>query len=206
MGIRRACRDNDALFLRRRGEGFLPLRQWRRSDREKQSQRGWIIVPCSDGHAYTAPVGSFRRTLSGCTTCTGTRGNGWRIAGTTITGELHRTARPGYLETVVAGWSAAVPGAIFEEPSLRQPPLGTSRSAGAASTASGWGGRLAHDPALWSSRAKSVSNRDAIFAGLCHLGQHVARDHLDKGGTCELTPRRLRRAPPGCRSSWTSSL
>ncbi len=39
MGIRRACRDNDALFLRRRGEGFLPLRQWRRSDREKQSQR-----------------------------------------------------------------------------------------------------------------------------------------------------------------------
>ena len=101
-----ACGDNDALFLRRRGEGFLPLWEWRRSDRKEQNYRSTRL----DYRAmqrrlrlYCAGRELFAERLSGCTTCTATPGSGWRIAGTRITRELHRTARPGYLETAAAG-------------------------------------------------------------------------------------------------------
>ena len=51
-------------------------------------------LPCRDGHAFTAPAGSFAPNAFGCYAPMATCSNGWRIAGTTISGRADRWLGP----------------------------------------------------------------------------------------------------------------
>ena len=58
----------------------------------------------------THPVGGKGRTRMGCTTCSGTSGNGLRIVGTTTTGVRPRTDQPGSPGNVIAALCAGARG------------------------------------------------------------------------------------------------
>ena len=69
----------------------------------------------------------FRRTVSGCTTCTGMSGSGWRTAGmTTIQGRLRMGAPGQPAVIVVAAFCAAVPGTAFRGTSVPHTAAGTA--------------------------------------------------------------------------------
>ena len=71
-----------------------------------------------------------RRTAGVCTTCTGTCGNGWRIAGTRTTRGRRATARRGRaVRTVVAVCCGAVPGSTLGCSCVRR--LASTLAAGA---------------------------------------------------------------------------
>ena len=79
--------------------------------------------------------GASRRTVSDCTTCTGTCGSGWRIAGTAAMRARHRTGARGRAGIAAGAFCAAAPGAAFRGSSA--PPSAAGSAPGAATSASG---------------------------------------------------------------------
>src|SRR5262245_19543392 len=77
-----------------------------------------------------------------CTTCTAMHGSGSKIVITTTTMGRPAMVRRGPLAIAVAAWSAAVSGSTFHRSSARPAATGTPPAIGAASQASGSGGRL----------------------------------------------------------------
>ena len=85
--------------------------------------------------------GASRRTVSACTTCTGTCGSGWRIAGTGATRARRRTVARGCRGTAVGAFCAVGPGTTIRGSSARRTAAGTSPETGASASASVWPGR-----------------------------------------------------------------
>lgn len=90
--------------------------------------------------------GAMSRTGSACTTCTGTCRNGWRTAGTGVTGARLRTARLGCAGTARGACRAAGPGPTVREASARRPATGVLPSSGFPISASASPGRLPRSP------------------------------------------------------------
>ena len=78
--------------------------------------------------------GAIRRMRSGCTTCTGTYGSGWRTAGTTATTGRRRTGARGSLGIVAGGCCAAAPGSAIPGLSARPRASGASPATGTATS------------------------------------------------------------------------
>ena len=104
-------------------------------------EKGWDALPCRDGHAFTAPVGSFAPNAFASTTRTAMCSNGWRIAGTTISGARRPTARPGSPATARSGSSAAAPGAIRARISASPCAADRHRAIATSMRACGWRAR-----------------------------------------------------------------
>jgi hypothetical protein len=90
--------------------------------------------------------GALRQTPSASTTCKAMHGSGPRTAIMTIMPARLRTARLGQPEIAITVSSAAVPGPSIQGNSARPSASGAPLTSGAATTASGWGGRLPLDP------------------------------------------------------------
>ena len=128
-GVCRGCRGSrgrSTVCLAKRSGSMWRARGRRRRGTGEQRVRTFPLrerISCSssDGHADTAPVGSFpNRTRLDCMTCWGTYGNGRTIVGTRVTRALRPTGARGQAEIVPV---TCVARRLLEQLS-GQPPLG----------------------------------------------------------------------------------